>query len=227
MLVLELCCASLFLVAGVIVWGWRSWNRRGFQTAVPLDGATCLWNEDGRSLVIRQNYFRNVVYLLILLIALLAVLYFLGLLIIDLFKNPVAGFLLLIGNGSLLGMIAAVLAAGIASLWRSLRRPFVHVDASSHLLQVDWGPSKQQIPFNHILFIGLAHTGSDAFGNPKVGVFEIEVMLASAQLLQLCSISGDFKSAKKRSIKVAKQIAEICEKPMMIKKPWAIRQVKR
>jgi len=204
-----LCCAVPFVIAGAIFWLWRSWSMRGFQSAIAMDGATCLQADDG-SVVIRRHTARNWIVLGVIL--------GLGLPIaVTILWGTISGFVkgesdfldalgalvLVVGFGSIVG-------AGVRTLVRAMRRPSVCIHAQAGILEVvGHGSSLRQIPFASVSRVCVELTESGSMGRHRTGVFRIGVVLRNEVWLSLGTVSGEWDKAEERATAIAQLISEV------------------
>ena len=177
---------------------------RGFQSAIAMDGATCLKADDG-SVVIRRGTARNWIVLGVIL--------GLGLPIgVVILWATISGFLE--GESDLvdaLGVLAVVVGAGsiIGAGVRSMGRPSVCIHAQARILKIGHGPSLRQIPFSSISRVCVESTESGSMGIHRTGVFGIGVVLRDEVWLPLGTVSGEWGKAEERATVIAGLISEV------------------
>lgn len=202
------CCGIPFVIAGVIFWLWRSWSMRGFQSAIGMDGATCLKADDG-SVVIRRHTTRNWIALVVIL--------GLGLpLTVVILWAAIGG--LVKGESDLVGALetlgvavgaGSAIGAGVFTLVRSMRRPSVCFNTQARMTESGHGASVRQIPFADVVNVVVELTNRDSMGKHETGVFRVGVILSDGSRLSLGTVSGEVAKAKERAVVIAGQIADV------------------
>jgi hypothetical protein len=191
-------CLLPVVTAVFLVWGVRSRSMRGFQSAIVMDGATCLKADDGGVVIRRRIHLYNLWAIVILgpfafflLLMLLRFIFFAG---ISIFLTSV--------------IIGAALLRVALSLVRSLRQPsIIHFKANSRILEIGRGITGQQI-----LFSGISHIRTTP---PTKSIFEgvtrirIQVTLDNGEVIELGSVSGDANKAHTQAAAITQLVAEV------------------
>ena len=205
---LPLVCILPAALISVTVWGLRRLSMRGFQTAIEMDGATCLKANDG-SVVLRRS--SGYTWLGILMLGVLE----LALLVFTVLVVTVGNWTLSLLVGLLIGCVLIGLTMFFTV--RSLYQPYIYINANSRTLEAGRGLTTQQIPFSGISYIrathikSFGHTPYDLTGEIVLGTIaafqgfwtfgagatnfgktriDIQVMLNNEQVIKLGSVSG-------------------------------------
>lgn len=189
-------CALPAGAVWITVWGLRRLLMRGFQSAIPMDAATCLKADDG-SVIIR----RPVLFLWVVIVV-----------------GGAFGFGLLVALLVLgVGLPAEIVGAGIIiegalffivrSAIRSLRLPSIYINANSRILERGRGSTAQQISFSRISYIRTALPTTNILEG--VTRIRIQVTLNDGEVIELGSVSGDPNKARTRATAIAQLVAEV------------------
>jgi hypothetical protein len=205
-----LACIIPAALVWVTVWGLRRLSVRGFQTAIEMDGITCL-KADGSVIFRRSSGYT-----------------WLGIMILGVLELALLTFTVLVvtmGNWTLallVGLLIGCLVIGliIFLIVRSLRQPYIYVDANSRTLE----RGTQKFPFSEISDIratprtkSVGRTVYDMAGEIIVGssdlyktCIDIQAVLSNGGVIELGSVSGDVaNSVLLRATAITQLVAEV------------------
>jgi hypothetical protein len=206
-------CVLIAVLAALILAVWRALVIRGYDAAIPMDGASFLTAEDGR-MAIRRHRIRNWIYLSILASAALGLLA----LMLFVFRNALQGTR---SGGQVLEALAVflfgggIVAAALLTLWPSLWRPSIHIDPQAQMLQIGAGLmprftgrlAARRIPFLDVTAITVELVREGTFADAPTGVFEIGVLLENRERLDLGTVSGPQAEAESRALTIAHHLS--------------------
>lgn len=201
-------CAIIVLLPIVAVaglWLFRRRSMRGFESAIAMDGATCLKDDDG-SVVIRRRTFRNYFVLAILGLFQLGLVAILLSTIGDILgktSNLTDAFV------SLFIVVVSIVGIGAAmfTLVRSLRTPPVYINANTKMLEIGYGSSLRQTPFSSISRV-VVEPSRSGFLWWRWEAAAIGVVLDHGDEVQLGTVSGNSQKMNERAAEIAQLISD-------------------
>jgi hypothetical protein len=181
---------------------------RGFQSAIAMDGATCLKADDG-SVVIRWHTAQNWIVLVVILGLGLPIAVIILWATISGFVKGESDFVDALGALALVVGAGSIIGAGVRTLVRSMRRPSACINAKAKILERGHGPSLRQIPFSSVSRVCVELAESGSMGRHRTGVFRIGVVLHDEVWLSLGTVSGEWAKAEERAMAIARLISDV------------------
>jgi hypothetical protein len=180
-------------------------SGRGTRFKIAMDGAFCIKGSDG-SVTIRKRSFRNYLVLVFLAICLAGVIALAVASVGRLFQDGWS----MEGTVDLCTMVSVtgVMTAAVLVLVRSLRRPSIHINATSRVLEIGQGLSRREVGFADISRVSFQQRSPHAFETKQVAVIGIGVALRDGSTLQLGTVSGEAGKTWARADQIARLIAE-------------------
>ncbi|TET54768.1 MAG: hypothetical protein E3J64_01360 [Anaerolineales bacterium] len=209
------CCLSPLVVgaavAGLVTWLWRSWNRRGAESAVEMDGAILVEVADG-TVFVRRHRWRYWLYLVVLATSLLGALALLVGLVRDLVAPRGAVDLNLEAPCEMLGVVG-VLGAATALVVRSLRSPLIRLHPASMMIEVGRRSSLRSIPFSSVSHV-TARVPADRQSGADTLIIPVVIVLKDGERLGVGTVSGPLREAQERAALAAQLVADTIGVPV-------------
>ena len=201
-------CLGLPLFAASVgvagIWLWRRLSMRGFQSAIPMDGATCLKADDGNILFKRRTGHNWLI-----LVCLGGCLVAIGAGVVSVFQRIWVGESVSWGGLSTIIGATGIIVFAIRSTLRSMQLPPILFNTTSRLIDVGRGLTARQIPFSSLSRIGLA-SREGVLGSTAI---DIQAILTNDEIIPLGSVSSSRAKAQARANTIAQLIADITFAP--------------